>query len=97
MAKLRWLPEAIEDFQRLYFFLLEKDTEAAEKAASSILKGSNLLKSSPRIGHLVSENKDKRDLFIAFGAGAYVIRYRQETEESVVIVRVWHSRENRTT
>jgi plasmid stabilization system protein ParE len=96
MARLRWLPEAIEDFERLYFFLLEKDTEAAEKAASNIIRGSNLLKRSPRIGRLVSDDKDKRELFIAFGAGAYVIRYRLEAEESVVIVRVWHSRENRT-
>lgn len=96
MARVRWLPEAIEDFERLYFFLLEKDAEAAEKAAFSILRGSNLLKSTPRIGRLVPDDKHKRELFMAFGAGAYVIRYRLESEESVVIVKVWHSRENRT-
>ncbi len=96
MAKLKWLPEAIEDFERLYFFLLDKDTGAAEKAAQSILSGSNILKSSPRIGRYVHGDKNKRELFVAFGAGAYVIRYRPETEDSVVIIKVWHSRENRT-
>ena len=96
MARLKWLPEAIQDFERLYFFLLEKDTEAAEKAANSVLSGANLLKSSPRIGRYLPGDKDKRELFIAFGAGAYVIRYRLEEKDSVVIIRVWHSRENRT-
>jgi plasmid stabilization system protein ParE len=96
MGRLKWLPEAIQDFERLYFFLLDKDVEAANKAASNILGGSNLLKTSPRIGRPMPDDGDRRELFIAFGAGAYVMRYKLEDENTVVVIRVWHSRENRS-
>jgi hypothetical protein len=32
-------------------------------------------------------------LFAAFGAGAYVLRYRQEESGQPVVIRVWHTRE----
>jgi hypothetical protein len=38
---------------------------------------------------------NRHELFIAFGAGAYVIRYKLEAKDSVVIVRFWHNLENR--
>jgi plasmid stabilization system protein ParE len=95
MARIKWLPEAIKDFERLYFFLLDKDAQAANKAASNIIDGSDLLKSSPRIGRPMSDNGDRRELFIAFGAGAYVIRYKLETKDIIVITRIWHNREYR--
>jgi plasmid stabilization system protein ParE len=93
MARLKWLPEAIDDFERLYFFLVNKATIAANKAANSILQGTDLLRDTPRIGRPMNED-DRRELFVAFGAGAYVIRYKLEAEDTVVIVRVWHSKEN---
>jgi hypothetical protein len=34
-------------------------------------------------------------LFVAFGAGAYVLRYRIDQAGSPVVIRVWHSRESR--
>lgn len=95
MARLKWLPEAIQDFERLYFFLLDIDLEAANRAASILLKGSDLLKASPRIGRRMPDNGDRHELFIAFGAGAYVIRYKIEEKDTVIIIRIWHSRENR--
>ncbi|MGH7240265.1 MAG: type II toxin-antitoxin system RelE/ParE family toxin, partial [Candidatus Saccharimonadales bacterium] len=76
-------------------FILDKDVEAANKAASIILKGTNLLKVTPRIGRPMSDDSGRRELFLAFAAGAYVIRYKLETEAIVVIIRIWHSRENR--
>ncbi len=36
-----------------------------------------------------------RELFMSFGAGAYVIRYTLESDDIVTIIRIWHSRENR--
>jgi plasmid stabilization system protein ParE len=41
------------------------------------------------------EDGARRQAFLNFGAGAYVIRYRRDDEANVVIVRVWHSREKR--
>ncbi len=95
MAEIKWLPEAIADFERLYFFLLDKDIDAANNAVRTILKGTNLLTVTPRIGRPMSDEGDRRELFLAFGAGAYVIRYKFESDDTVVIVRVWHSRESR--
>jgi plasmid stabilization system protein ParE len=95
MAKIKWLPEAIEDIDRLYKFLQSKDLQAAARAASCILEGASLLKTSPRIGRPMPDETGRHELFVAFGAGAYVLRYMLATNNSVVIIRVWHSRENR--
>ena len=95
MAKVKWLPKAINDFERQYYFLLDKDAFAAQNATNILLKGIDLLKDTPRIGRPMPNEDDRRELFLAFGAGAYVIRYKLESPEEVVIIRIWHSRENR--
>lgn len=94
MAKIRWLPEAIGDVERLYKFLQDKDLKAATKAASCILAGTDRLKKAPQLGVLMDKNAPSRELYVTFGAAAYVIRYRFE-DDKVIIIRVWHSREDR--
>lgn len=96
MVKIKWLPEALNDVQRLYEFLYDKDINAAKRAASSILEGSSLFKTSSHIGRPMPDETGRRELFIAFGAGAYVLRYMLENEHTVVIIRVWHSKEIRS-
>ncbi len=95
MARLMWLPEALEDVDRLYEFLRDKDRQAADECVLTILDRTKLLKESPRLGRPMSDETGRRELFIAFGAGAYVIRYRLENDETATIIRVWHSRESR--
>jgi plasmid stabilization system protein ParE len=95
MTKLEWLPEALEDVERLHEFLRSKDVEAANQCVVTILEGVKLLKASPRIGRPMSDEMRQRELFMSFGAGAYVLRYRLDDTEAIIIVRVWHSRENR--
>ncbi|MBW4061930.1 type II toxin-antitoxin system RelE/ParE family toxin [Candidatus Saccharibacteria bacterium] len=95
MAKVKWLPEAIADVERLYSFLKDKDIEAATRAADCILQGSRLLATSPRLGRPMPDDTGRRELFVAFGAGAYVLRYMLETEGIPVVIRVWHSKEYR--
>jgi plasmid stabilization system protein ParE len=95
MAKVKWLPEALDDIERLYTFLKDKDQEAAARAASCILEGARLLKRSPRVGRPMPDETGRRELFIAFGAAAYVLRYMLEAADVVVVIRIWHSRENK--
>ena len=95
MAKLEWLPEALEDVERLHEFLRSKDTEAANHCVVTILEGTKLLKVSPHIGRPMSDEMRQRELFMSFGAGAYVLRYRLNNARTIIIVRAWHSRENR--
>jgi len=94
VSAVRWLPEALRDIERLYEFLDGKSPEAAANAARTILEGALLLKDSPRIGRPMPDETGRRELFMAFGAGAYVLRY-MHVGNNVVIVRVWHSREDR--
>jgi plasmid stabilization system protein ParE len=96
MAQIKWLPEAVTDLRRLHSFLQEYEQKAADNASGRILEGVKLLKVTPRLGRPMS-NDDvvRRELFMSFGASAYVIRYRFESDNSVVIIRIWHSEENR--
>ena len=97
MAEIKWLPEAVSDLHRLHTFLQEHDQKAADNASGRILEGVKLLKVTPRLGRPMSnDDVDRRELFMSFGAGAYVIRYRFEGDNSVIIIRIWHSKENRS-
>ena len=94
-ASVVWLPVALEDVERLYQFLSEKSPAAAMRAAQIILEGAQRLEATPAAGRPMNDDTGRRELFMAFGAGAYVLRYRIDPMEIVVVVRVWHSRENR--
>jgi plasmid stabilization system protein ParE len=96
MAKVVWLPDALQDVARLHEFLVEKSPEAARKAAERIGHVARQLEQHPEMGQPM-EDGVRRQAFLHFGAGAYVIRYRFDREGSVVVVRVWHSRERRET
>jgi plasmid stabilization system protein ParE len=93
-AKVAWRERALEDTDRLYDFLFEKNKDAAVKAAQVILRGSSLLEESPRLGRPMADGTGRRELFIPFGSGFYVLRYFL-TDDTVVIIRVWHGREDR--
>lgn len=95
-ASLIWLPEALEDIEWLYQFLHEKSPSAAMRATQTIIDGAHLLESAPEAGRPMNDDTGRRELFLAFGAGAYVLRYRLDAAGTVVVIRVWHSRESRT-
>ncbi|HTE58428.1 MAG TPA: type II toxin-antitoxin system RelE/ParE family toxin [Verrucomicrobiae bacterium] len=93
-AKIVWRERALGDIDRLYNFLFDKNEETAAKAAQVILRGSSLLEQSPRLGRPMADGTGRREIFIPFGAGFYVLRYFL-ADDIVVIIRVWHGRENR--
>ena len=92
--KLLWLPEAKEDIARLHKFLKNKSPDAASRIVDLLLTGANQLLNFPEIGKPLGDELKRRELYLAFGAGAYVLRYVL-TEKSIVVIRVWHSREAR--
>ena len=93
MPTVIWLPETLTDIERLHAFLQSKSPEAAAKAAAIILRGTIQLRTLPHVGRPMPDETGRRELFIAFGAGAYVIRYIQQDDSTVVVIRIWHSRE----
>lgn len=95
MPRIAWLPESLRDIERLYDFLAEKNPMAARNAAVCIQAGARQLESFPEIGKPLGDGR--RELFVAFGAGAYILRYRLDDSGQPVVVRVWHTREWRET
>jgi plasmid stabilization system protein ParE len=92
--KVVWLRAAQSDIRRLYDFLLEKDPAAAERAVRAIQLGARKLVELPYVGRRMDDETERRELFVPFGAGAYVLRYRIH-DDTIVVIRAWHSREER--
>jgi plasmid stabilization system protein ParE len=95
VAKISWLPEAVEDLSRLFSFLHSIDTESAMRMIDRIDNAASRLEETPLIGRKLGDERAMRELFVSFGSGAYVLRYTLNEESlHVYIVRVWHSRED---
>ena len=95
MPALIWLPEALEDIGRLNDFLAEKNPQAAADAVLCIQAAAVRLERFPELGAPMNDGTERRQVFAAFGAADYVLRYRLNQNGDPVIVRVWHSREAR--
>jgi len=93
--KLRWLPAAFQDIERLYEFLVEKSPGAAARAMEIILEGAEGLEDMPEMGKPMNDGMGRRECYLPFGAGTYVLRYQLDGE-AIVVIRVWRSREHRT-
>ena len=93
-VKVVWRERSLEDVSRLYDFRFEKSEGAATKAAQVILRGSSLPEESPRLGRPMTDGTHRRELFVPFGSGFYVLRYFL-TNDVVIMVRVWQGREDR--
>jgi plasmid stabilization system protein ParE len=92
--RLVWLPEARDDTERLYRFLVGKNPLVAAKAMRLILDGAERLRDFPELGRPMDDDTGRRELFLPFGASAYVLRYRADGA-TLAIIRVWHGREGR--
>ena len=91
--QVTWLPEAVKDIARLREFIQNKNPVAAKRAAARIKEATRILFENPQAGKPVDALPNFRELYVAFGSGNYVLKYRIE-DNFVVIVRVKHSRED---
>lgn len=93
---LRWLPEAVLDLARLREFTRIHNPDATERAAKRILESLRQLQAHPMIGRPVLDidQPELRDFVIPFGRAGYTVRYTI-IDDDIIIVRIWHSRENR--
>jgi plasmid stabilization system protein ParE len=92
--RLLWSPDAVHDLQRLRQFIEPANKSAAQRAMARIRQIAAALIAEPKIGRIVEDIPDMRELISHFGGGAYVLRYRIYSEV-IVIARIWHSREQR--
>lgn len=94
MARIVWLPEARDDLQRLFDFIEPHSRDAATRAINTLIDSAETLRDFPEKGRPWPPDPKFRELSVSFGARGYVIRYREHSDQ-VVIVRVWHNREDR--
>lgn len=96
MSGIIWTRPAVQDLDRLLTFLKGKNPEAARKAALRIRKAASDLAASPHMGKPMPDDTGRRELATSFGRKGYILRYRLDADDQVVIIRVWHFPEQRT-
>ncbi len=94
MPEIVWTDKAVEDLNRHYEFLKTNNADAAAKAVREIVSSGESLEENPRRGTPIGEVSGLRKLLVSFGKYGYVIHYTI-LEDDVVILRVYHGRENR--
>ena len=90
--RIVWLPQAIDDLKRVREFLRPQNVEAAQRAVLAISKLAAVLAANPRFSMMARETPDFRDVVIPFGRRNYVLRYRIDGDD-IVIVALRHVRE----
>ncbi|WP_299031467.1 type II toxin-antitoxin system RelE/ParE family toxin [uncultured Sulfitobacter sp.] len=93
MPRLIWSPEALADVQRLYRFLVDKNPDAARRAASAIRDGMQIIADHPDAGRPVDDmDPEFREWPISFGASGYVALYHLQ-QDVALVVAVRHQKE----
>lgn len=93
MPQLIWSPAALEDVQRLYRFLADKNPDAARRAAGAIREAMQIVAKHPQTGRPVEDMDPAfREWPIPFGATGYVALYRLEGDTALVLA-VRHQKE----
>ena len=94
--KVRFTPEALDDLERLYDFLLAHDINLAERALAVIREALQLLTTFPFTCRKAANGLHGprlRELVISFGASGYVALFEIDDAKTVTILAVRHQRE----
>ena len=93
MPRLIWSPSAVRDVQRIYRFLAEKKVDAAQRVVKALRSGVQIIVQHPEAGRPADEMEPEyREWMIGFGNSGYVVLYRYDGEDAV-IVAVRHQKE----
>ena len=90
MMQIQFTRSALDDLDRLRTFIAEKNPTAATRIAHQLVAGIRKLASQPEMGRLVKGVDNVRD----WVTGDYIARY-QVRENILIILRVWHEKEDR--
>ena len=90
---LKWSATALADIRRLRAFIETHNPDAARRAAASFKQVASILMTHPGIGKRL-EGRQDRELFVPFGQRGYIMRYRLDGDD-IVILRIWHGLEDR--
>jgi plasmid stabilization system protein ParE len=88
--------DALADIERLRSFLEGQTPDATARALSAIWAALDRVENFPHLGRS-TEDPEIRQLVIPFGASAYVVRYSLLPDNDILVLRLWHGRERRST
>lgn len=92
--KLEWSADALADLDRFAAFLADKHPSLAAVVGREIVRKTQVLSEHPRLGSPIQGRPEYRQLVLQVLNAAYVFQYRLDGER-IVMLRVFHSRENR--
>lgn len=98
--RVRFTREALDDLERLYDFVLERelsrggDLAVAERALDAVENALAALSFSPFTCRKAGDDPFVRELVIPFGGSGYVALFEIEGNDSVLIGAVRHQRED---
>lgn len=84
-TKVIWRERAAADIARLRSFLSDKDLEAARRALQVIYRGGELLAVHPKLGRPIPDGLHRKELFLPFGSGFYVLRYFVKNNTVIIV------------
>jgi plasmid stabilization system protein ParE len=94
MSAVIWTANAIADLDRYLAFLQSVNPQAAQKAARKIRNAGQSLSTSPRRCPAIQNAQGLRKMNVTLGRYGVVIHYII-FEDDVIILQVYHGRENR--
>ncbi|MFT3741308.1 MAG: type II toxin-antitoxin system RelE/ParE family toxin [Gammaproteobacteria bacterium] len=88
--------EAAQGLERCRLFLMDKNLQAALRAAQAIKHAFSLLQAEPEMGRPLYDYPELREWIIPFGDSGYVALYRYEINpSSLYILAFRHQKEAR--
>ena len=92
--KLEWSAAALADLNRFAAFLHERHPNLAKIVAAEIVEKAQVLTAHPQLGRSIERREENRELSLQILSATYVFRYGYDGQR-LVILRVFHSREER--
>lgn len=96
MSAIVWLPEALDDLNRIYAFLESKNPNAAARAVQAIFEAADSLAENPLRCPQLRTNPNRRKLRVFWGKRGYLI-YFEIQDDTVYIIQIWQGLEDRPT
>lgn len=90
MMILQFTRSAQNDLERLRDFIAQNNPSAARRISQRLKNAITRLLDHPEMGVVVEEVEEARDLV----HGDYIVRYTL-LENTVMILRIWHGKEDR--
>jgi Plasmid stabilization system protein len=93
--RVRYTDEALEDFSRLYDYLLAYDVDLADRAYAKIQEAIRLLEEFPFSCRKAAGGSPLlRELLVPFGSLGYIVLFRIDGSDTVSVAAVRHQRED---